>query len=124
MFTVYFQYAFPYAPVIDRGEFLAQFSRREHSTFLVQALLANVTPYTSKDLVSRAGFADHGTAQKTFYQRAVLLYDLNCEKSQLVVLQGSLLLGTLWRSYFSDKDYSFWMCNAVRIATRMGLNKK
>ncbi|KAH7064054.1 fungal-specific transcription factor domain-containing protein [Paraphoma chrysanthemicola] len=124
MFKVYFRHAYPYAPIIDRGEFLAQFSREEHSTFLVQTLLANVTPYTSKDLLARAGFADHSTAQDTFFRRAVLLYDFNCEKSQLVLLQGSLLLGTLWRSYFGDKDYSYWMCNAVRIATRMGLHKK
>ncbi|XP_014550314.1 hypothetical protein COCVIDRAFT_43132 [Bipolaris victoriae FI3] len=83
-----------------------------------------ITPYTSKELIARAGFTDHADAQKTFYRRAVLLYDLNCEKDQLVVLQGSLLLGTSWRSYFIGKDFSFWRCNAARIAVKMGLNKR
>lgn len=124
MFKTYFQHAYPYAPVIDRGEFLAHFSRGEYSTFLIQALLANVTPYLPKDLVGRASFPDHAAAQRMFYRRAVLLHDFNCEKSQLVLLQSSLLLGTLWRSYFSDKDYSFWICNAARLAIRMGLNRK
>ena len=102
--NVYFRFAFPYAPVLDRGELLSLFERQEHSSFLMQAILANVVPYCSKDLVHRSGFSDHASAQKTFYKRAVLLYDFNCEKSQLVLLQGSLLLGTQWLSYFSDKD--------------------
>lgn len=124
MFKIYFQYGFPYAPIIDRAEFLVQFDRKEYSLFLIQTLFASITPYTSKDLIARAGFTDHADRQKTFYRRAVLLYDLNCEKDQLVVLQGSLLLGTSWRSYFIEKDFSFWRCNAARITVKMGLNRK
>ncbi|PIB00684.1 Cutinase transcription factor 1 beta [Cercospora beticola] len=124
MFKVYFHYAFPYAPVVDRGELLAAYDRREHSSFLLQALLANAVPYASKELVEKCGYPTHAAAQKSFYQRATLLYDFNCEKSQLALLQGSLLLGTQWVSYFSDKDFTFWAFNAVRLATRMGIHRK
>ncbi|PPJ59588.1 hypothetical protein CBER1_01172 [Cercospora berteroae] len=109
MFKVYFHYAFPYPPVVDRGELLAAYDWREHSSFLLQALLANTVPYASKELVEKCGYATHAAAPKSFYQRATLLYDFNCEKSQLALLRGSLLLGTQWVSYFSDKDFTFWV---------------
>ena len=118
----YFRYVYPYAPIMDRTELLELYSTGEYSAFLMQSLLANVVPYVSKDLIKRAGFPDHGTAQKSFYDKAVLLHDFNCERSQLILLQGSLLLGTQWVSFKLDRDYRFWLSNACRIATRMGLH--
>ncbi|KAH6668275.1 fungal-specific transcription factor domain-containing protein [Halenospora varia] len=121
---LYFTSVYPYAPCLDRREFLYEFEAGQHSTFLFQAMLSNVVPYASADLVRRAGFSDHATAQKTFFKRATILNDFGVEKRQLASLQGSLLLGTQWVSFAGDKDYRFWLLNAIRIATRMGLHRE
>jgi hypothetical protein len=121
---IYFSSVYPYAPCLDRREFLHAYETGQHSSFLFQAMLANVVPYASPELIRRAGFPDHLTAQKTFFKRAIILNDLGCEKKQLHLLQGSLLLGTQWVSFASDKDYRIWLLNAVRIATRMGLHRE
>jgi hypothetical protein len=90
----------------------------------MQALFANVVPYASADLLRRAGFSDHLTAQKTFFKKATILSDFGCEKRQLHLLQGSLLLSSQRISFSNDKDYRFWLLNALRIASRMGLHRE
>ena len=86
--------------------------------------MANSVSYASLDLIQRAGFSSHQEALRTFHKRAVLLYDFNCEKDQLSLLQGSLLLGVQWISHVNDKDYHYWMTMAIRLAMRMGLHRK
>jgi len=95
-----------------------------YSTFLVQCILANVTSHVSSELLSEAGYSDRFAAQRTFFSKAQLLYDMGTEKSQLHLLQGSLLLSALHFSFGLDKDYRFWLINAVRLATQMGLHRK
>lgn len=90
----------------------------------MQAVLANAIPYASEDLLFRAGFATHQSALQEFNKRAILLYNFNCEKQQLSVLQGALLLGTQWITHSVDKDYRFWISTATRIAMRMGLHRR
>lgn len=121
---IFFKSVHPYAPCLNRREFLHAFETGQNSSFLLQALLVNVIPYASLDLVRRAGFSDHVAAQKAYFKRAILLHDFGCEKRQLYLLQGSLLLGTQQVSFAADKDYRFWNLNAIRIATRMGLHKR
>lgn len=48
---------------------------------------------------------------------------MGCENSQLHLLQGSIMLSSLSFTYAMDKDYRYWLSNAGRIATRMGLHR-
>jgi len=121
---LYFESVYPYAPVLDRVEFIQAYKSGQYSSFLMQAVFASTVPYAPLQLLLDAGFADRLTAQKTFFSNAVLLYDFGCEKSQLRLLQGSLILGTSVFSYHSGKDIHYWLHNAVRIATRMGFHRK
>lgn len=75
------------------------------------------------ELLRQAGYQERILAQKDFFSRATLLYDIGCEKSQLHLLQGSIMLSSLSFSYSIDKDYRYWLTNACRIATRMGLHR-
>lgn len=90
----------------------------------MQVVLANAVPYASIDLIRRAGFSSHQDALREFNRRAVLLYNFNCEKQQLAILQGALLLGVQWNTHTGDKDYRYWMSQGVRIAMRMGLHRR
>jgi hypothetical protein len=89
----------------------------------MQSILANVVPYASSQLLLEAGFSDRLAAQKSFFSKAKLLYDLGSENGQLRILQGSLMLSSLYFSFALDKDYRFWLTNAVRIAINMGLHR-
>lgn len=91
--------------------------------FLLQAILASVIPYASMELLHDAGFEDHITAQKCFFNRAKLLHDVGGEKSQVRIVQGSLFLSFAHVSRDMEKDHRYWISNAARIAIRMGLHR-
>lgn len=95
----------------------------QQSPFVLQAMFANVVPYATEELLTEAGFQDRMSAQKSFYTKATLLYDMKCERNQLSLLQGSIMLSSLSFSYSMDKDYRYWLSNATRIATQMGLHR-
>lgn len=63
-------------------------------------------------------------AQKSFFSKARLLYDFGCEKGQLNLIQGSILLSSFQFSFAPDKDFRFWFHNATRIALQMGFHKR
>jgi hypothetical protein len=94
------------------------------SRFLIMAILANASQSAPLELVHACGYKDRFTAQKTLASRAALLYDLGCERSQMRALQGSLILGVTLVAYTMDKDFRYWLHNAARIASRMGMHKR
>jgi len=102
---------------------MRNYKKGQFSLFLLQAMFANVAPFASSALLLEAGFPDRLTAQRSFFLRAQLLYDLGYERGQLPLLQGSILLGSLCPSFASGKDFRFWLTNAIRLATQMGLHR-
>ncbi|KAJ3517129.1 hypothetical protein NM208_g14751 [Fusarium decemcellulare] len=124
LFHLYFKCVFPYAPILEPAQFVRDYYAGRHSPFLMQSVLAGVIPHTPVDLLSEMGYQDRMAAQKAFYSRATLIYDLGHERSQLSRLQGSIMLSSLSFSYAGDKDYRYWFSNACRIATQMGLHRQ
>jgi len=120
----YFMYAFPYAPILDRCDFLMRYRRQQHSSFVMQALLSYGASFVDDHFIHRAGYTTHQEARETFYSRASLLYSFDCEKNQLDLLQGCLLLGFSYISPRRNKDYRYWFSNALRIATNMGMHQR
>lgn len=87
-------------------------------------MFATAIPYADQDLVAEMGYPDVGTGQKEFFSRARLLFDFGCEKGQLNLLQGCILLSSFQNSFWPDKDFRFWFSNAVRIATQIGFHQE
>lgn len=104
-------------------DFLQDYENGTYSVFLMQSILASMVSYAPLELINEAGYDNHFAAQSAFFERAQLLCDLGAETSQLRLLQGSIALSTLHFSFATDKDYRFWLSNAVRIATLLGLHK-
>ena len=121
---LYFERVYPYTPVLDRLAFVRQYTAGVCSIFLLQCILTSVAPYMSMPLLIESGYSDRNTAQKSFFAKAQLLYDLGVEKSQLSLLQGSLILTASYFSLDLDKDCRYWLSNAVRLATQLGLHRK
>ena len=103
---------------------MSEFHKGKAPIFLMQCILALMVPYLSMELLAKAGYSDRFKAQKEWYSKAELLYALRAEKSQLRLLQGSLILGCLHFSFGTDKDYRYWLTNSVRLASQMGLHRK
>lgn len=114
----------PYAPVLNRVDFVQSYRSGKFSTFLMHAVLAIAALYVPKETLLASGFSDRAAAQASFFSKATLLYDFRCEKSQLRMMQGSLILSSSVFSYSLDKDFRYWFLNAVRLATKMGLHKR
>ncbi|KAK5062908.1 hypothetical protein LTR84_004984 [Exophiala bonariae] len=124
LFQIYFEQVHPYTPILERLAFLRGWVEDKYSIFLLQCILTSVVPFLHEDSVSLMGFADRRSAQRSFFSKAQLLYDLEFEKSQLCLLQGSLMLTSSHFEFIVDKDCRFWLINAVRLATQMGLHRK
>jgi hypothetical protein len=122
--SFFFKYVYPYTPILDRIQFLDDYNNENCSTFLLYSILANVVPHTPSDVLLAAGYTDVTFAQKEFFNRARILYDMGCEKGQLNLLQGSIFLSSFQNSFAPDKDFRFWFINAVRMATQLGLHKQ
>ncbi|QGI85672.1 hypothetical protein CEK25_012401 [Fusarium fujikuroi] len=124
LLKIYFTCVYPYAPILDRAQFMEEYYAGRQSMFTMQSILANVAAHAPEELLQRIGFNDRETAQKTFYSRAILVYDLGGEAGQLNRLQGSIMLSSLSFTYAMDKDYRYWFSNACRIATQLGLHRQ
>ncbi|KXH63636.1 hypothetical protein CNYM01_11731 [Colletotrichum nymphaeae SA-01] len=94
-----------------------------YSPFLIQTVLTSATLYVPTNLLTSCGYSNVTEAQTAFFNKALLLHDFQCEKSQLCLLQGSLILGTTAFFYPIDRDVQYWFFNAVRLATKLELQK-
>ncbi|KAL3449086.1 hypothetical protein BJX65DRAFT_306627 [Aspergillus insuetus] len=119
----YFLYVHPCLPIINEAEFWRMYYHQEPagveegglSLFTFQAMLFAASAFVSSKAIKSAGFVDARAARNALYTRAKLLYDLNCEKSILSTIQGSLLL----THHSSSSDLhagSLWLSIAIQNA--------
>ncbi|KIV92256.1 hypothetical protein PV10_06713 [Exophiala mesophila] len=123
LLKTYFECVYPFAPVVDRSQLMREYTTGVPSLFIMYSIFANVAPYTPLSFIHHMGFSDRLSAQKSFFSKAKLLYDFGCEKVQLRLLQGTLILSSFILTYAMDNDYRFWLSNAARLATQMGLHR-
>lgn len=121
---LWFDHVYPYTPILEHTQIIGQYECDRCSHFLLFTTLANVSHYASLEQLQAIGFSDRCAAQREFVRKAQLLYDFGCEKDQLTMLQGSILLSSIQASFAPIKDFRFWFHNAVRIATQMGLHRQ
>jgi hypothetical protein len=124
MLRLFFEHVYPYTPVVDRMQFCQDYMTGNASYFILHSILANAVPYASIDLIKEAGYGSREEAQADSTQKARLIYDFGCEKNQLHLLQGSIILSSFQFSYSASKDHRIWFHNAIRIAIQMGLHKQ
>lgn len=114
----------PYAPVLNPVEFLESYHLGGYSVFIMQAVLAVASQYVPIETLRMSGFPDRTAAQGSFFNKATVFYDSRCEKSQLHMLQGSVILSSTVLPYSLDKDFRYWAMNAARLAVKIGLHKR
>ncbi|KAH6985200.1 hypothetical protein EDB80DRAFT_733532 [Ilyonectria destructans] len=114
----YFEFVYPFAPILDRIAFLRSFVSGCYSLFLMYAILASGILHVSSSAISECGFKSRSEAQESFCSKATLVHDFQYETSPMHMLQGSLILGAVVSTRAIDKDFHYWFYNSVRLITR------
>ena len=123
LIALFFEHVYIHFPVLDRPHFMSRYLQSTCSSFLLYSLYAAVIPYASTKLVHDLGFDTAYAAQREFFSRVKVLYGLDCESSELALLQGSILLCSFKHVLGQTKDFRFWKSNAIRLAIQMGLHR-
>ncbi|KAH6977511.1 fungal-specific transcription factor domain-containing protein, partial [Ilyonectria sp. MPI-CAGE-AT-0026] len=114
----YFDFTYPYMPVLDLGHFLQILDARDGkcgqiSLFLFQAILFAGAAHVNMNYLRAAGFTTRKQALKELFQRARLLYDFNYESDRLVLVQGLLLMSLWYETTEEHRNTWHWIDVAV-----------
>ncbi|KAF2483262.1 fungal-specific transcription factor domain-containing protein, partial [Neohortaea acidophila] len=121
----FIEYTYPSMPVLNLHEFLTAIERRDGkhtiSLLLLQAVLfAGVATVDIRHL-RHAGYQTRQTARRDFFQKVRLLYNFDCERDEVILVQ-SLLLMSCWGEVTDDgKDSSHWISIANSLCHNIGL---
>lgn len=108
--------------MVNRADFIRGYQSGNYSLFLLRAILTPATLHAQADVIFACGFADCSAAQASFFSKAKLLHDFATEEDQLLMLQGSIVLCTVILDRPTDRDFSYWFHNAIRLATKLDLH--
>ncbi|KAF5587637.1 cutinase transcription factor 1 beta [Fusarium subglutinans] len=117
----YFDYVHPFAPILNRTDFIQSYRSGGCCLFLLHAVAAAASLYVTHDVLIGCGYPDRSTAQASFFSKAKLFHDFHCQGDPLSMLQGSMILGAIILDHPSDRDFQYWFHNSVRRASKMGV---
>lgn len=117
-------FVYPLMPVIDLGEFFASVENNSEtntvSLMLFQAVMAAAIAYVDASLLEKLGYNSMREAREKFFNRANLLYSLQCEADKVTVLQTVILM-TFWTgSSKSLSDTRYFIDIATYLAQVIG----
>ncbi|KAF2171706.1 hypothetical protein M409DRAFT_63319 [Zasmidium cellare ATCC 36951] len=120
LIKTYFEYVHPFAPVINRVDFIRGYQSGDCSLLLLRTILTAASVHAPADVLSACGFASRSDAQESFFTTARLLHDFAVE-DDLLMLQGSIILCMVILDHPTEWDFGYWLHNAIRLATRLDL---
>ncbi|KAF2491345.1 hypothetical protein BU16DRAFT_594212 [Lophium mytilinum] len=121
LIKTYFDHVYPFAPVINRADFIHGYQTGDCSLFLLRVILTSASLHAAADVLSACGFASRSAAQESFFSKAKLLHDFAAEDDLLLMLQGSIILCMVILDHPTDRDFGYWFHNAIRLATKLDL---
>lgn len=124
LIKTYFEHVYPFAPVIDRADFIRTYQSGDCSLFLLCAVLTPASLHVPADVLSACGFDSRSAAQESFFSKAKLLHDFTTEDDPLLMLQGSIILCLVILDHPTDRDFGYWFHNAIRLATKLNLRDR
>ncbi|KIX94913.1 uncharacterized protein Z520_09223 [Fonsecaea multimorphosa CBS 102226] len=123
----YVELAHYFLPLIDLDSFQASIENPARhgqiSLLLLQAIMYSATAWADVKLVRRAGFLTRDAMRRAYYLKTKLLYDFNCERDRIAIVQSLVLLTTWWVSPTEQKDGYYWCSVALAVAKSIGLHR-
>ncbi|KAH6890680.1 hypothetical protein B0T10DRAFT_486434, partial [Thelonectria olida] len=117
----FFEYLYPFSPVIERVDFIRSYRSGNCSLFLLRAIMAAATLYVPMDVISECGFGSRSAAQESFFSKANTLHDFHYESDPLSMLQGCIILGSILLDHPTDRDFQYWYTNSIRLAVKLNI---
>lgn len=121
LLKTYFEYVYPFAPIMERVDFIQSYRSGRCSLFLLHAMMAVAVLYTPIEAISGCGFPDRSSAQECFFSKANLLHDFHFERNPLSALQGSIILAVVILDHPTDRDFQYWYHNSIRLAVKLNI---
>ncbi|RBR26408.1 uncharacterized protein FIESC28_00813 [Fusarium coffeatum] len=118
----YFDHVYPFAPILNRTDFVRSYRSGDCSLFLLHAICTAASNSVPIEVIHGCGYADRSAAHTAFFSKAKLFHDFQCQGGSLSMLQGSLILGAIILDHPSDRDFQYWFHNSVRRASRLGVH--
>lgn len=126
LLRVYATIVHPFMPALDLHGFLANILESRPNTIsmlLFQAVMFASVVFVDIGFLKSRGFESRKAARKVFFNRARLLYGLECETNRQVLVQA-LLMMTYWYDKPEDeKDTWYWMGIAHSHAQVLGFHR-
>ncbi|ESU10052.1 hypothetical protein FGSG_03207 [Fusarium graminearum PH-1] len=118
----YFDHVYPFAPILNRVDFMESYRSGDCSLFLLHAISTAGCSYVPIEVIQECGYTDRSAAHVSFFLKAKLFHDFHCQGGSLPMLQGCMILGDIVPDHPSDRDFHYWFYNSVRWASRLGLH--
>ncbi|KAI6771339.1 hypothetical protein HG531_008964 [Fusarium graminearum] len=118
----YFDHVYPFAPILNRVDFMESYRSGDCSLFLLHAISTAGCSYVPIEVIQECGYTDRSAAHVSFFLKAKLFHDFHCHGGSLPMLQGCMILGDIVPDHPSDRDFHYWFYNSVRWASRLGLH--
>ncbi|KIW31921.1 uncharacterized protein PV07_03508 [Cladophialophora immunda] len=122
----YFLFSYPLLPLLDVESFLAPMLKDDTggkvSLLLFYAVMCSGAAHVDMQVLRELGFKSRKLARSAFFERARLLYDLDCERDRVSLVQAFLLMTYWYDARETHKDRKFWIRVAVTLAQDLGLD--
>lgn len=126
-FFAFREHVLPSYPIVDKSELTAIYDDFCNGYFtspiLMHSIFFSASQFVPQDLLTQAGFSSPSEAKGYFFERATMLYALNCEHDQLRIIQALLFISTWWSDFSEEKGTKYWITCATNLALAMGLHK-
>ncbi|KAJ3542440.1 hypothetical protein NM208_g4098 [Fusarium decemcellulare] len=122
LLKAYFDYIYPFGPVIERVDFAQNYRSGKCSLLLLHAMSAAASLFVSDEIISGCGYRDRAAAQASFFMKAKLLHSFHCESDPLTMLQASVILSIVILDHPTDRDYQYWFYNCIRLAMKLDIH--
>ncbi|KAJ9650102.1 hypothetical protein H2198_010579 [Neophaeococcomyces mojaviensis] len=121
----YARYVHPLLPMLDLRHFIAAVEGNGIlvSLLLYQAVMFAAVQFVEVEILSSNGFSSCQTARRVLFQRAKLLYEMDCEEDAVVIVQALQLLTSWFEVPTPLKDAPHWCSVATSIARGVGMNR-
>ena len=122
----YADYTHPYMPTLDLAQLIRSVNQvdgfQRVSLLLFQAVMFAGVAHVEAGLLTNSGFTSRREARRILFNRTRLLYDLDYEDDETVLIQA-LLLMTYWREEKTGrKETHHWTDIVLSLAQKMGLH--
>lgn len=119
-------YVLPGYPVIDRNQLQRMYNLFVEgvvvSPLLFHSIFYAASQYVDEGVFKQAGFESRSEGKGYFYRRAALLYSMDCERDQLLVVQSIIFISTWKFGYGEEKDTRHWIGCAFKLVQDMGMH--